>query len=317
MKILITGGAGFIGSSLAKTLLKKNIKVVIFDNFNSFYNPVFKKENINSLSAYRQNLSIVEGDILKIADLKKLFKEHQFDKIVHLAAYPGILSSFNLPQLYASNNIQGTLNMLEHARKNSINHFLFGSSSSVYGNLEKTPFKENVVSDSFLSPYAKTKRAGELLCYSYNKNYNINMTIFRFFSVYGPQVRPDMSTYLFTESILNQKTINVFGNGEIQRDFTYIDDAVSAILLGLKKEFPYEEFNIASGKPISLNELIGTLEKITKKKARIKYLEALPFDMPITYGDISKAKKMLGYQPRIDLKEGLSKLVKWFKEDRL
>ena len=186
MKILITGGAGFIGSSLAKSLLEKKISVVIVDNFNNFYNPAFKKENIISLMPYKKYLSVIEGDILKIEDLGKVFGNHKFDKIIHLAAYPSIAYSFKFPRLYISNNIQGTNNILECAKEYGVKHFLFGSSSSIYGNLIQIPFKENTIGNSSLSPYGASKRAGESLCRLYNRDCNINMTVFRFFSIYGP-----------------------------------------------------------------------------------------------------------------------------------
>jgi UDP-glucuronate 4-epimerase len=317
MKVLITGGAGFIGSSLAKSLLEKKISVVIVDNFNNYYNPAFKKENINSLMPYEKYLSVINADILKKEDLRKVFDNHKFDKIIHLAAYPSIAYSFKFPHLYSSNNIQGTNNILECTKEYGVKHFLFGSSSSIYGNLINVPFKENAIGNSSLSPYGTSKRAGESLCRFYNRNYNINMTVFRFFSIYGPRVRPDMASYKFTKAILKQKTIGIFGDGRIERDFTYIDDAVSAIMLGLEKQFPYEEFNVASSKPISLNSFIETLSKITGEKAKIKYLKPLYFDMKITYGDVSKAKNMLGYQPKTKLEEGTSMLAEWFKRNRI
>jgi UDP-glucuronate 4-epimerase len=311
MKILVTGGAGFIGSHLAEKLLQSNHKVVILDNINNYYNPEFKRNNIqeiieNTDNKSKNNLTIVIDDIKNKKRLKQLFMKHNFQKIIHLAGSVGVRNSILYPDIYVKNNIEGTLNLLSNAVRYGVRQFIFISSSSVYGNLSPTPFKENKTVDFPLNPYAYTKKGAELLCYIYHKTYGINITVFRLFTVFGPRGRPDMAPYLFTNAIFNGKEIQLFNNGLMWRDFTYIDDVVRGISVGLEKEFSFEIFNLGSSTPIKITEFIKLIEKIIGKKAIVK-----------TYANIEKAKKMLNFNPKIDIKTGMEIFIEWFKKTRI
>lgn len=316
MKIIVTGGAGFIGSHLTEALLKKGEEVWIVDNFNSYYNPKFKRENIKHL-LNKKNLKIIEEDILEKDVLEKLLAKHQFDKIVHLAASVGVRNSIISPDLYARNNIEGTKRMLMLAHKFNIKHFIFASSSSVYGKKSPRPFKENNVVVSKLNPYAASKKAAEELCEEFHKKYGISITVFRFFTVYGPKGRPDMAPYIFTESILKEDPIRIYGDGSSQRDFTYIQDLVNGILAGIEKSLPYEVFNLGSSSPIDLLSFIGIIEDITEKKAKIKFEKIFSPEMKNTFANIQKAEKLLGYKPKTDIKEGMESFIKWYKKNRM
>ncbi|MFH1833025.1 MAG: NAD-dependent epimerase/dehydratase family protein [Candidatus Levyibacteriota bacterium] len=316
MNILITGGAGFIGSSLIEALLKKGEKVCVVDNFNSYYNPKFKKENIKNLLA-KKKLKVVKVDILEKDVLKQLFAKEKFNKIIHIAASVGIRNSLMFPNQYSKNNIDGTEQMLKFAVQFGVDHFIFASSSSIYGNNSSTPFTENEVIASKLNPYAHSKKAAEEHCETYHKKYGIPITIFRFFTVYGPKGRPDMAPYIFTESILNEKKIKVFGDGSAQRDFTYIDDIVRGIILGLEKKFPFEIFNLGNSSPVNILNFIKIIEKITGKKANLEFISPIPSEMKNTYANIRKAEKLLGYKPKTSIEEGLEAFIKWYKENRM
>lgn len=316
MKVLITGGAGFIGSSLVSELLKANHTVIVVDNFNSYYNPEYKRENIKEF-LNNGNFVIFEGDITDINLLDAIFSNRKIDKVVHLAASVGVRNSIKHPDLYAKNNIDGTKKILTFAHKFNIKHFIFASSSSVYGNKSPIPFSEDNSIGSGLNPYAKTKKGGEKLCFLYHKKCGLSITIFRFFTVYGPRGRPDMAPYIFTESILNGKEIKVFGDGSAKRDFTYIDDIVRGIILGLEKRFPFEIFNLGNSSPINILSFIKMLEKLLGKKAILMFEEKNTNEMLNTYANIEKAKKMLGFNPKTHIKDGLEIFVNWYKKNRV
>ena len=315
-KILITGCAGFIGSHATQALLKQGYEVVGLDNLNDYYNPAWKQANLDQFSNQAQ-FKFIKADITDLAALKQIFQDHRFDKILHLAARAGVRPSIEQPLLYQKVNVEGTLNLLEMAREHQIPHFISASSSSVYGNQPKVPFSETDPVNEPISPYAATKKAGEMLCYTYSHLYGIKTSCLRFFTVYGPAGRPDMAPYLFTEAILQGKPINKFGDGSTKRDYTYIDDIVDGIMAVVAKPFKFEIFNLGNNTPVSLNEFIALLEEIIGKKALINQLSMQPGDVNTTYADISKAQQLLGYEPRTSFKDGLTKFVKWYKTHRL
>jgi UDP-glucuronate 4-epimerase len=315
-KVLVTGHAGFIGSHLTKKLLKEGYQVIGVDNYNNYYNPEWKKENVKEFLT-NKNFNEQKLDIVDYQKLKIIFEENEFDLVVHLAARAGIRPSLINPLLYEEVNVKGTLNLLELARKHQVKQFIFGSSSSVYGNQEKVPFAEDDPANQPVSPYAATKKSGEMLCYTYSYLHDIKMTVLRFFTVYGPKGRPDMAPYLFTEKILTGKTITRFGDGSTSRDYTYIDDAVAGIMTAIDKPFKFEIFNLGNNRPVSLNDFIALIEKITGKKAKIMEQPRHPADVKQTYAEIQKAKKLLNWQPTTPLEEGLKKFVEWYKANRL
>lgn len=323
--ILVTGGAGFIGSHLCKALLQKNQKVIIIDNFNDYYDPSIKRNNIEEIKNMmksngvdNENLQVVEGDIRDIEHLDKLFQEHRIDLIVHLAAMAGVRPSIKEPLLYNDVNVRGTLNLLEMCRKYDIDKFVFASSSSVYGNNEKVPFSEADNVDYPISPYAATKKAGELICHTYHHLYNIDVACLRFFTVYGPGQRPDLAIHKFTKLIFNDEEIPFYGDGSTERDYTYIDDIIDGVMKAIDwvqaGKGRYDIFNLGESNTITLKRMVETLEKVIGKKARINRLPMQSGDVNRTYADVTKAKEILGYNPTMDFEEGIRRFVKWYKK---
>ena len=321
---LVTGGAGFIGSNLCDYLLKTNNKIIIIDNFNDFYNPQVKRNNITKMKNLMKvnniaddNLIIEEGDIRDIIFLTKVFSFYKIDVVLHLAAMAGVRPSIIDPLLYNEVNIRGTLNLLDLCNKFGINKLIFASSSSVYGNNKKLPFTELDSVDFPISPYAATKKSGELLCHVYSHLYGFNIACLRFFTVYGPRQRPDLAIYKFTDSMLNGKEISIFGDGTTQRDYTYIDDIVQgidkAIIWVGTGTNNYEIFNLGGSDTIMLKYMLQRLEFEIGVKATIKYLPMQPGDVTITYANITKSKEILGYDPLTNFDNGIHKFVKWFK----
>lgn len=311
MKILVTGGAGFIGSHLTKRLLSEGYSVACVDNFNDYYDSKIKIANVGQFKGHKR-LSLYKADICYIKELKKIFKKETPEKVCHLAAAVGVRSSIENPHFYIRNNIKGSMNILDLSVKRGVNNFIFASSSAVYGNNKKIPFSEKDGADNPISPYGATKKAGELLAYTYHQLYNLNCTILRFFTVYGPAGRPDMAPFLFTDAVHRGKPIMKFGKGNTKRDYTYIDDIVDGIIASLKNNFSYEIINLGNNKPVELNYLISLIERLLKKKANILQLEKQVGDVDITYADISKAKKLLGYKPKITIEEGMEKFIQWY-----
>lgn len=314
IKILVTGGAGFIGSHLIGRLLKEGYEVICLDNFNDYYNPQIKRDNISSFLRER-NFNLVETDIRDKNTLKKVFEKYKFQKVIHLAAQAGVRLSLKQPNLYVDVNVNGTLNLLELSREYKIESFIFGSSSSVYGATKEIPFSEEGKLKP-ISPYGVSKRTGELLCYTYNHLYNLSVIILRFFTVYGPRQRPDMAIHKFTKLIDEGKEIYLYGNGETSRDYTYISDIVEGIISSLNKDFNYEIFNLGNFNPTNLSHLISLIEKNLGKSAKIKYLPEQPGDPSITFADISKSKKMLNYNPKIKMAEGIKNFIEWYKDGK-
>ena len=312
MKILITGGAGFIGSHLVERLLERGREVVCLDDFNDSYDPAVKRRNISPVLG-NPLFTLVEGDIRDRDLLQGLCREHWFETIVHLAARAGVRESLKDPLLYEEVNCLGTLNLLECARRHDIRHFVFGSSSSIYGANTKVPFSEEDKVDRPISPYAATKRSCELLCYTYHHLCGLNVTALRFFTVYGPRQRPEMAIYRFTRRILGGEPIELYGDGTSRRDYTYVDDIMDGLLKAIDRPFPFEIFNLGESQTVELAGLIRIIEEATGKRAVIKRLPPQPGDTPITYADIGKARAMLGYSPRVRIEEGIGRFVSWYK----
>ena len=311
-KVLITGGAGFIGSACAKALMDRGDKVVIIDNFNDYYNPKLKEDRIKIfLKGYK--FKLYRGDIRDAKLLEKIFKKEKLDKIIHLAAMAGVRNSLENPVLYSDVNINGSLNLLNLAVKYKIKNFVFASSSSVYGNNKKFPFTESDSVDHPISIYAATKKADELIAHVYYAIYGLNVTALRFFTVYGPWGRPDMALGLFADGIFKGKQINVFNYGKMTRNFTYIDDIVSGIIITMDKCKGYDVMNIGGDKENTLMEFIGEIEKNAGRKAKKKMMPMQPGDVPATVADIRKLRK-LGWKPTTRIEKGIANFVNWYKK---
>ncbi len=311
-KVLITGGAGFIGSATAKTLMERGDKVVLIDNFNDYYDPQLKKDRIKKFLK-RYEFKLYKGDIRDIKLLEKIFRKEKIDKIIHLAAMAGVRNSLKNPTLYADVNIMGSINLLEMAVKYKIKNFIFASSSSVYGNNKKQPFSESDNVDTPISPYAATKKADELIAHVYNHIYGLNVTALRFFTVYGPWGRPDMALFLFTDACFKGKPIKVFNYGKMTRNFTYIGDIVSGIITTLDKCKGYDVINIGGDREETLLRFIEIIEENIGKKAKKKLLPIQPGDVPSTVADIRKLRK-LGWKPKTRIEEGIKNFIEWYKK---
>ena len=313
---LITGGAGFIGSSLADDLLEKNNRVVVIDNFCDFYDPKIKENNIkNALN--KENYKLYRGDIRDKDLLNKIFNENNIDIVVHLAAMAGVRPSIENPVLYQEVNCLGTQNILECMREKKIMNLVMASSSSVYGNSKTVPFKESDIVDFAISPYAATKKANEVMTHVYHKLYNMNVIMLRFFTVYGPRQRPDLAINKFTRLMLEGKKIPMFGDGSTSRDYTYIGDIVDGIERSvnycLNNSNVYEILNLGNSSPVSLKEMINIIGKCLNVVPDIEELPMQPGDVDRTFACIDKAKDMIGYNPQTPFEEGIKKFVKWYR----
>ncbi len=311
MRILVTGGAGFIGSHLLDALLAQGHSVAAVDSFNDFYDPAVKRQNIGPI--LRQT-RLYESDIEDGTAIRKILETEKPEAVVHLAARAGVRPSVEQPELYLRTNVLGTFNLLEAARQTGVERFLFASSSSVYGACKDLPSKESQAILQTLSPYAATKLAGEQLCSNYAHLYGIRALSLRFFTVYGPRQRPDLSIHRFTHLISQGRPIEVFGDGSVRRDFTYIDDTIQGILAALNYGgASFEVFNLGESTTVELNEMIREIESCLQKKAVIHYRPAVPGDMPQSYADITKAKALLHYRPDTLLRDGIPRFVEWYK----
>ena len=311
--ILVTGGAGFIGSHLVERLLAEGIwQVSVVDDFNDFYSPQLKRENISSFlndSKFR----LYRADICDEESLRRVFAENEFDVIVHLAARAGVRPSLEQPKLYNRTNINGTLNLLELAREFDVKQFVFGSSSSVYGVNCKIPFSEEDRIQQPISPYAATKAAGELFCHTFSHLYDIRTVCLRFFTVYGARQRPDLAIRKFSQLIVEEKPLPFYGDGTTRRDYTYIDDIIQGVCAAIDyTETIHEVFNLGESQTVELSRLISLLEENLGKKAILDRQPMQPGDVPITFADISKARKLLGYNPSTKIEEGIRKYTDWF-----
>lgn len=315
MKILITGAAGFIGFHLSKLLLEEGHEVFGVDSVNGYYSTQIKQDRLNILRPF-QNFSFSGIDICDRSDVEALFASNQFALVIHLAAQAGVRYSLDAPHKYAESNLIGFMNVLEASRQNQIKKFIFASSSSVYGNRTDGPFVENTNTDHPESLYAATKKANELIAYSYSKQFNMQMIGLRFFSVYGPWGRPDMAYFSFTKKIIKSETIPVFNRGEMVRDFTYIDDITTGVnnLIHKMRQLPkYKIYNLGNNQPVKIMDFITTLESAIEQKAKIDYLPMQAGDVVFTCADISEAQKDFEFQPKTDIELGLKEFVKWYK----
>lgn len=315
--ILVTGGAGFIGSHLCERLLREGAYVICFDNFDSFYDPNIKIKNVEGTGKkFSDQFTLITGDIRNHDHLQEVFKKNRIDLVIHLAARAGVRPSIAEPLLYQDVNIRGTIALLEACKETGIKEFLFASSSSVYGENQRVPFSESDLDIQPISPYGATKRAGELLCYSYHHLYGMNIACLRIFTAYGPRQRPEMAIHKFTRLIGQGKTIPIYGDGSSRRDYTFIDDLIDGILNVIHHPRGFEIYNLGESQTTSLKELVQLIEEALGKKAHVEMLEPQPGDVSITYADISKAKRILGYEPRIKMEEGIKQFIEWFKKEK-
>ena len=312
--ILVTGGAGFIGSHLVERLLVRGDSVICVDNFNSFYDPGIKRGNIKNIlknKNFTGNFNLIDADIRDMDKLETAFKDG-VDCVVHLAARAGVRPSIKDPLLYGDVNIKGTLNILELSRKYDIKNLVFGSSSSVYGVNDKVPFSEDDKVELQISPYAASKRSCELFCFTYHHLYGIPTTSLRFFTVYGPRQRPEMAIHKFTRQIDQGSEIIMYGDGTSKRDYTYITDIIDGTISAIDNKFEFEIFNLGNSSTVELRYLISLIEKNLGRKAKIRQMADQPGDVPITYADVSKAKRLLGYDPKVKIEGGVKKFVEWY-----
>ncbi len=314
MNLLVTGGAGFIGSHVCERLLKDGHSVCAFDDLNPFYDPAIKQRNIGHLQSLAKPFTFVDGDLTERADLDEVFDGGNFDQVIHLAARAGVRPSLQEPALYQRVNVEGTVNVLEAAREVGVKKVTIASSSSVYGTNSKVPFNEADPILHAISPYAASKLACEALGHVYHHVYGMDVAMLRFFTVYGPRQRPDLAIHKFAKLIDAGKPIPVFGDGSAARDYTYVDDTVSGVLACTTREFGYEIFNLGESETVELSTLIELLEKALGREAIIDRQPNQPGDVPITYADIAKAREKLDYHPRIKIEQGIPLFVEWFRE---
>jgi UDP-glucuronate 4-epimerase len=309
--VLVTGGAGFIGSHLCEKLLLLGHDVINIDNFNSYYDPLLKRRNCIEAQA-KQNYKLIQGDIRDKVLLGQVFKKYKIDTIIHLAALAGVRKSIENTLEYVDVDIKGTVNLLEFSKMYNIKKFIFASTSSVYG-FNGTPFKEEDSVISQASPYAVAKLSGELFCRNYNRLYGIPIVCLRFFTVYGPRQRPEMAIHHFTRCIEEGREVTIFGNGKSSRDYTYIEDIIQGIIASMQVKSSFDIFNLGGAEPVALNDLIYVIEKKLGKTSKKVYLGNQQGDVEHTYADITKAKKQLGYSPKVKLEEGIERFIHWYR----
>ena len=310
--ILLTGGAGFIGSHLAARLVGTGARVTLLDDLNDAYSIRLKQENLRQVSE-QGSYEFLQVDIAKTDELQSALSEKTYEILIHLAARTGVRSSLARPLLYERVNLRGTLNLLELARRGLCRKFIFGSSSSVYGRTSRVPFSEEEDRLEPLSPYGVTKLAGEKLCYCFAHLYALQVACLRLFSVYGPRQRPDLVIHKFAQAIEKSRPVTLFGDGTSRRDYTHVDDIVDGIAATLPLNFRFEVFNLGSGNPIPLEKMVQLLERALGKPAVLRIQEDQPADMPLTHADLGKAARVLGYAPRVPFEEGLARFADWFR----
>lgn len=315
MNILITGVAGFIGSHVAEFLLHSGNRVIGIDNFDPFYAERFKRLNLQNL-VYQEGFQLYEADIRDVQALEEIFAENQVDVVIHLAAKAGVRPSIDAVGEYYDVNLRGTVNILEAMRRHGVLNLLFASSSSVYGNNPKTPFSESDSVDNPISPYASTKKSGELLCHVYHHLHGFNISCLRFFTVYGPRQRPDLAIHKFIRLMDEGRPIPFYGDGQTARDYTYVADIVNGVDCALRKLGGYHIYNLGESRVIRLADLLALLEKVSGRKAVLNRLPMQPGDVEITYADISRAKAEIGYAPSYDMEQGLRNFVDWYEQNK-
>lgn len=316
MNFLVTGGAGFIGSHVCERLLRDGHNVWAFDDLNNFYDPGFKRRNIREVQALGRPFEFVHGDITDVSALAEIFSSVKFDQVIHLAARAGVRPSLADPALYQRVNVEGTVNVLEAARKSGVKKIIVASSSSVYGVNSKVPFSENDPILSAISPYAASKLAVEALGHVWHHLYKMDVTMLRFFTVYGPRQRPDLAIFKFAQLISAGKPIPVFGDGSAARDYTFVTDTLEGVVAATKKELGYDIFNLGESQTVSLSRMIELLEGALGQKAVIERQPLQPGDVPVTFADISKAREKLGYQPQIKIEQGIKLFAEWFRREQ-
>jgi UDP-glucuronate 4-epimerase len=314
MNFLVTGGAGFIGSHVCERLLRDGHRVWAFDNLNSFYDPRFKQRNLREIQALAKPFEFVHGDITDAGALAGIFSSVKFDQVIHLAARAGVRPSLDSPALCQRVNVEGTVNVLEAARKNGVKKITIASSSSVYGLNSKVPFNESDPIFSAISPYAASKLACESLGHVWHHIYGMDVVMLRFFTVYGQRQRPDLAIYKFAELMMAGKPIPVFGDGSTARDYTFVSDTLDGIIACTRREFGYGVFNLGESQTVKLSRLIELLEDALGVKAIIDRQPMQPGDVPITYADITKARDRLGYNPQVKIEQGIKLFADWFKK---
>jgi UDP-glucuronate 4-epimerase len=316
-RVLLTGGAGFIGSNLAETLLSRGAELAIVDDLNAFYSLAWKKKNLEDIRS-KGHYKFFHADITDLDAMRRAFREFKPEVVIHLAARAGVRPSLTDPILYEKVNILGTVNLLELCREFKVSRFVFGSSSSVYGAASNAPFREEEVGFKPISPYAATKMAGELIVYTYAHLYQLQSVCLRFFTVYGPRQRPDLAIHKFTALIEAGKSVPFFGDGSTGRDYTWVDDIISGILAAMTYQHkdakaPFDIFNLGNSSPVTLSELVRTIESAVGKKAILDHQPLQPGDVPLTWADISKSREQLGYSPLTPLADGIRKFVAWYR----
>jgi UDP-glucuronate 4-epimerase len=314
--ILVTGAAGFIGSHTAQAFLARGDRVLGLDNLNNYYAPARKRANLAEVAAARGSrlFRFVEGDVRDRGLVGQLFAQQRIDAVVHLAAMAGVRASVEAPQLYYDVNLTGTLHLLDAAREHHTPNFVFASTSSVYGGTEQIPFVESDRCDRPLSPYAASKRAGELLGFTYHHLHHLSFTALRFFTVYGPRGRPDMMAYKVADNICFGRQVPLYNNGQMHRDWTYVDDIVAGVLAAADRPLGYEVLNLGRGQPILLAEFVSLIEEFAGRKASLVPAPMPDSDVPYTFADTSKARHLLGYEPRVSVREGVERLWMWYRQ---
>lgn len=314
--VLLTGGAGFIGSHVAEALLQRGLQVVCLDDFNDYYDPAFKRENVAALRA-SPNFHLVEGDIRDRELVFATYRRFGISATVHLAARAGVRPSIANPRLYEEVNGVGTVNLLEAAHRFGAYTFIFGSTSSVYGINSKVPFAEDDPIAFPISPYAASKRGAELMCYTFHHLYGLKVTVLRFFTVYGPRQRPDMAIYKFTECLARGKPVPRFGDGSMARDYTYIDDIVRGVMAAFDAAADFEIVNLGGSRTTTLQQLIELIAQELGVPPLVEELPLQPGDVPVTFADVSKAKRLWGWEPQVPIEEGIKRFVAWYRAHRL
>lgn len=324
MRILVTGGAGFIGSHLSERLIASGHDLIVMDNFNDFYDPALKRKNIDDVAraaaACGQDFILCEGDIRDAEFIDAVFAQETPEAVVHLAASAGVRPSILNPLLYEAVNVRGTMNLLEAAKNAGVRPFIFASSSSVYGDSPKVPFSESDPVDNPISPYAATKKAGELVCHTYHHLYLMNIACLRFFTVYGPRQRPDLAINKFTRLIDEGKPIPFYGDGTTSRDYTFVDDIITGVEKALAwvcaPGHRYDVFNLGESKPVELHRLVAIIEAEVGKPARLEKLPLQPGDVARTWADLAKSSAVLGYRPTTAIEDGIRAFVAWYRKNR-
>ncbi len=309
---LVTGGAGFIGSHLVDALLSRGEHVVCLDNFDGYYDPARKRANVSSQIGHPA-YTLVEGDIRDWGLVARIFDEHRPQRVAHLAALAGVRASIDQAALYVEVNLQGSVNLMDAARQRGVENFVLASTSSVYGATEQIPFWEDQPTDGPLAPYPATKKACEVMAHAYHNMFGLNVTLLRFFTVYGPRVRPDMMAYMVMDRIVKGEEIVVYNEGNLHRDWTYVDDIIQGVVAALDKPLGYDVLNIGRGEPVRLGDFVEIIQELVGKPARVKYVPAPASEPPITYASVEKAQRLFGYQPHTSIHEGLTRTWEWYQ----